>query len=187
MRNLAPSARLGLLAVALVGSIGFLLILEFGISAGRVHHGVTVGEEDVGGLTRNELQDSLLEQAEQLEGEDACLSYDAIRLCIDPDEVGWLVAPRETAQQAFDVGRADFPLGAINERATAWLSGVDVPWEGTARGQKVGRVLDEWEFIFGERGLELRRFAARKRIHRALATYPREIVPIPIHRRAPLG
>lgn len=180
MNNLATSTRLALTALALVGSIGFLLILEFGVSAGRVHHGVTVDGFDVSGLTLNDLQDSLFEKAHALEDEPVCFSHDAIRLCIDPADVGWRMSPRETAQQAFDVGRAGFPLGAINERATAWLGGVDVPWEGTARGERVGRVLNEWESILGGRGLELRRFAARQRIYRALGTHPRVIVPLPI-------
>ncbi|MGH2698279.1 MAG: hypothetical protein ACRDJL_03655 [Actinomycetota bacterium] len=187
MNNLTTSAKLALIAVAVVGSIGFFLILEFGISAGRVHHGVTVDGWDVGGLTFNELQGALVERAPALEEEPVCFSLDAIRLCIDPTEVGWRLSTREITQEAFDVGRTDFPLGAINERAAAWLGGVDVPLRGTARGNRVGRILDRWERIVEGRGLELRRYATRKRIYRSLGTHPRKIVPLPIRRRAPLG
>jgi hypothetical protein len=176
----APTKSL-LVVAAVLGALAFLGIIEFGISAGRVHHGVTAGGFDVGGLTLNEAQDFLVDRVHEVRDVPACLDHDAILLCVDPAEVGWRPEPRATGQQAYDVGRTDGLLGALGDRATAWVGGVSVPWRGGPNGAKVGGLLDEWESIFDRRGLKLRRFAARREINKALDTYPRDTLAIPIH------
>jgi hypothetical protein len=179
-RKVSAPTRFLLALAAILGGLAFIGIVEFGISAGRVHHGVTVNGFDVGGLTLNEVQDTLVDRAVQLRDVPACLKHDVIVLCVDPAEVGWRPEPRETGSQAYDVGRTDGLLQALGDRADAWTNGVDVPWQGGPNGDKVGKLLDEWESIFEGRGLELRRFAARTAIREALETWPRETVVLPV-------
>jgi hypothetical protein len=176
-----PATTRSFLALAaILGGLVFICIVEFGISAGRVHHGVTVDGFDVGGLTLNEVQDTLVDRAHQFRDAPACLKHEAIMLCVDPAEVGWRPEPRETGNQAYDVGRTNGLLRALGDRAEAWTSGVDVPWQGGPNSQKVGRLLDEWESILEGQGLQLRRFAARNAIREALETWPRTTGNIPV-------
>ena len=179
-RKVSAPTRFLLALAAILGILAFIGIVEFGISAGRVHHGVTVDGFDVGGLTLNEVQDTLADRAHQFRDEPACLEHDVILLCVNPAEVGWWPEPRETGRQAYDVGRTDGLLRALDDRADAWTSGVDVPWQGGPNSTKVGKLLDRWESIFEGRGLQLRRFATRKAIRDALETWPREIGAIPV-------
>ena len=176
-----PSSTKSLLVVGVVvGALVFLLIVEFGISAGRVHHGVTVAGHDVGGLTFAELQDQLAKRAQTLNDEPVCFVRDVLRLCISPEEVGWRPETRATADSAYEVGRADSPWGALSERTSAWVGGVNVQWEGGPNAARVGQVLDRWETIFDARDLELKRGIMRYRIRRAIITYPRQTFRIPV-------
>lgn len=179
-RGVSSSTKSLVVAGAVVGGLIFLLIVEFGVSAGRVHHGVTVAGHDVGGLEFAELQDDLAKRAQTLSNEPVCFERDVLRLCINPEDTGWRPAVRATADSAFRVGREDFPWGALSERTRAWAGGVNVQWEGGPNAASVGRVLDRWETIFAARGLELKRGIMRYRIRRAIVTYPRETFRIPL-------
>jgi len=136
------------MAGAILGGLGFLLIVEFGLSAGQVHHGVTVSGFEVGGMTLNELEDSLREREQTLGTERVCFFRDDLTLCVTPDELGWRVQPNLTAQRAYQVGRTDFPLGALGERVAAWVDGVNVKWEGGPASRQsheaAGRVGDDF-------------------------------------------
>ena len=173
-RRVSSSTKTLLVVGAVVGGTIFLLIVEFGISAGRVHHGVTVAGHDVGGLAFAELQSDLTDRAETLNTEPVCFVRDDLRLCISPEQVEWRPGTRATADSAYQVGRTDAPWGALSERARAWVGGVNVQWEGGPNAASVGRVLDRWETIFVARGLELKRGLMRYRIRRAITTYPRQ-------------
>ncbi len=180
MSSVPIATRLLLMAGAILGGLGFLLIVEFGLSAGQVHHGVTVSGFEVGGMTLNELEDSLREREQTLGTERVCFFRDDLTLCVTPDELGWRVQPNLTAQRAYQVGRTDFPLGALGERVAAWVDGVNVKWEGGPRPAKVTKLLDEWETIFSQRGMELVRGHMRYKIRRAILVYPRRPFRIPL-------
>lgn len=180
MKNLTISTKLVLVTGAVMGILGFLLIVEFGMSAAQVHRGVTVAGYDVGGLTLNQLEESLEERGEQLRDEPACFSGEGVSLCLDPSDLGWRPEPGATAERAYGVGRIDFPLGALRDRATAWVSGVNISWEGRPKAKRVERLLDEWEALFSARGKELQREAMRYKIRRAIVTYPRRTFRIPL-------
>ena len=179
-RSVSSSTKTLLIAGAVVGTLIFLLIVEFGVSAGRVHHGVTVGGHDVGGLTFTELQDELARRAEILNNEPVCFVRDVLRFCISPTDVEWRPEARATADLAYQVGRADSLWGALGERTRAWVGGVNVQWEGGPNAAIVGRLLDRWERIFAARDLELKRGIMRYRIRRAIITYPRQTFRIPV-------
>ncbi len=179
-RRVTTSTKTLLIAGAVLGGLIFLLIVEFGISAGRVHHGVTVAGHNVGGLAFAELQDELAKRAQTLNNEPVCFVRDVLRLCISPEDVGWRPETRATADSAYRVGRADSPWASLSERTSAWVGGVNVQWEGSPDAGRVGRVLERWETIFDARDLQLKRGIMRYRIRRAIITYPRETFRIPL-------
>jgi hypothetical protein len=181
MTTVRRSTRVLLVVVALLGSIAFLLVVEFGVSAGQVHRGVTVAGYDVSGLSFTELSDKLEERGATLRQEPACFSGDGVTLCVNPEDLGWRPEPGATAERAYAVGRTSFPFGALAERAAAWTGGVNVKWEGSPKPRKVGKLLDEWEVLFSARGLELERGRMRYKIRRAIITYPRRTLRIPLH------
>jgi hypothetical protein len=166
--------------VTLLGSIAFLLVVEFGVSAGQVHRGVTVAGFDVSGLSFAELQDTLAARGEKLGQEPVCFLGDGVSLCVNPADLGWRPEPGATAERAYEVGRTDFPFGALAQRAAAWVDGVNVKWEGNPRAGKVDKLLGEWEDLFSARGLELDRARMRYKIRRAIITYPRRTLRIPL-------
>ena len=181
MSGLPRSTRLLLVLVGVLGSIAFLLVVEFGVSAGQVHRGVTDAGYDVSGLSFTELQATLEGRGAKLRQEPVCFSGDGVSLCLNPKDLGWRPEPGATAERAYDVGRTDFPFGALAERASAWMGGVNVKWEGSPKPRKVGKLLDEWEGLFSARGLELERGRMRYKIRRAIITYPRRTLRIPLH------
>lgn len=180
MSSVPLATKLVLTAAALLGGLSVLLIIEFGLSAGQVHHGVAVSGFEVGGMTLNEVESSLRKRALTLREEPVCLVGDDLSLCVTPAELRWRVEPNVTARRAYQIGRTDFPLGALGERATAWVDGVNVKWEGGPNPAKVGKLLDEWEAIFSERGMELLRGPTRYKIRRAILVYPRRTFRIPL-------
>jgi hypothetical protein len=179
-RRVPSSTKTVLVAGPIIGSLIFLLIVEFGFSAGRVHAGVTVAGHDVGGLSFTELQDELAMRAQILNSEPVCFVRDVLRFCISPTDVSWRPETRATADLAYQVGRADSLWGALGERTRAWVGGVNVQWEGGPNAARVGRLLDRWERIFAARDLELKRGIMRYRIRRAIITYPRQTFHIPV-------
>ncbi|MGH2702127.1 MAG: hypothetical protein ACRDJ2_10190 [Actinomycetota bacterium] len=181
MSGVPRSTTLLLVVGTLFGSIILLLVVEFGISAGQVHRGVTVAGYDVSGLSFTELQATLEERGAKLRQHPACFSGDGVSLCVSPADLGWRPEPGATAERAYEVGRTDFPFGALAERAAAWMEGVNVKWEGSPKVRKVDKLLNEWEELFSDRGLELERGLMRYKLRRAIITYPRETFRIPLH------
>lgn len=181
MSGMPHSTRLLLGVVALLGSLAFLLVVEFGVSAGQVHRGVTVAGYDVSGLSFTELQDTLEARGAKLRQEPVCFFGDGVSLCASPRDLGWRPEPGATAERAYEVGRTDFPFGALAERATAWVEGVNVKWEGTPKPRRVDKLLSDWDELFSARGFELERGLMRYKIRRAIITYPREEFRIPLH------
>ncbi|MCA1704987.1 MAG: hypothetical protein LC808_17680, partial [Actinobacteria bacterium] len=55
------------LLLLLVGLLLYLLLVDLGVNAGRVHYGVTVGGYDVGGHTYPETFELLRERGKELE------------------------------------------------------------------------------------------------------------------------
>lgn len=163
------------------GLVGFALILEFGINAGRIHYGITVSAEDVGGMTLVEAEEFLRERGKLLQSEEVCFARRGVTsFCVVPADLGWYPGWRPTAKEAYAVGRDDFPLGAIADRMQAWRKGVNVKWAGHARRRLVTALLDELEQQLAEDGFVLKRGKMRHKIRRAIVTYPRHTVRIPL-------
>lgn len=180
MSNLSTMTKSVLGAGALVGLLGFFLIAELGLNAGLVHHGVTIGGYEVSGLTLKELEEKLEERGALLRASEVCFARDLVELCVDPMDIGWRPEPGATALEAFEVGRADLLVGALRERITAWVDGVNVQWKGGPNAARVTQLLDRWETDLAAEGLDLKRGGMRYKIRRAIVTFPRRTLKIPI-------
>lgn len=176
-----------LLGALVVGALlAYIVIVDLGVNAGRIHHGVTlVGGVDIGGMTEAEAAEILDERAALLsgsDGSDQCpesseVTFGAeglspVRFC--PFEVGWRGAPSATAREAMAVGRENAPFGALLERARAWSGGVEIRWAGTAKPGKVTKIINKVEKQALARGLVLNRGKFRYKIKRAIVTWPRK-------------
>jgi hypothetical protein len=177
-----------LVSAALVGLLAWLIIVELGVNAGRIHYGVQLrGDLKLGGMTRAEARDVLHERAEEMLYEPVVLGAEGIGPIRvyprkpDPDDsnekiraVGWNPRYTDTLDALMDVGRKNAPFGALADRVGAYFGGVKVAWQGAPEAYRVGKVIDYIEREAGKQGLELDRPALRIKIRQALNEYPRQ-------------
>lgn len=177
--TLSGSAKAGFAVATLVGIAAYLTVVDYGINAGRIHHGVDVRGIDVGGLTREEATDLLEAQGERFAESPIILTREGFSCNFIPSELGWDPRPFETAVAAYRVGRGESWWGALGARVKAWVAGATVPWNDRVDGAPMKALLDRCEREATALGYELRRYRLRKLIRDAI-TAPRSPVTIPV-------
>ena len=174
----------------LVAVLTYLVIVDLGLSAGKIHYGVQIrgaqGDHlNVGGLTPAEADELLAERAEEMLYEPIVLGGPGISYRFYPRKpdfgedlraAAWAPGRPATIEAALAVGREDAPFGALADRWKAWFGGVKVNWQGHAQPYRVDRILDDIEQAGDEEGLVLERTALRLKIRRVLNTWPRKPV-----------
>lgn len=165
----------GVLLVAL-----YLVIVDLGLSAGRIHHGVRVAGVDLGGLTAAQAADALKPRAEKMRETPVLFRGEGLEVTLVPKDVHWRPRPVKTAFEAMEVGRKDGPVGALLTRLRCWLGGVTVPWKGHAGPVRITHFVDEVESRADELGLTLDRSRFRVEIRRRLLAWPRRVGSIPL-------
>jgi hypothetical protein len=178
-----------LISAGLLALLAWLLIVEFGVNAGKVHYGVELrGDLNVGGMTRSELRGVLKERAEEMFFEPVVLGAEGIgpinvyprtpTFEIAKDEVravNWNPRYIETIDALMAVGRKNGPLAALSDRFDAYFGGVKVPWQGAPAAYKVTeRVIDPIEELGEKEGLTLDRDVLRVKLRQALNEWPRQ-------------
>jgi hypothetical protein len=166
--------------LALIALVLFLLVVEFGVSAGRIHYGVEVDGVDVGGLTLTEAQGVLDRRGDELKTSPIVFGAEGFDCRFTPEEIGWGPQPFDTATKAMGIGRPLASLDSIRERVDAWFTGIKLTW-GEPDPERVNRIVSMCER--NSRGLNLVIDQARLRewIERAIATYPRPpVFPVPL-------
>ena len=181
--KLSRLARTVLTVVAVLVALAYVVVVDLGVNAGRIHHGVEIrGGVDVGGLTAPEAEEVLLDRTEVMRFTPVLLGGKGISVRFYPNlppgepdaiAVGWQPRRGETIAAALEVGREDAPLGALVDRWRAWLGGVVVPLQGRPHAPRVTALIDLVEQRGEERGYELNREALRLKIRRALNRWPR--------------
>lgn len=162
------------ISVLLVGLI-YLVVVDLGIHAGRIHRGVTVqGGVSVGGLTLNEAVEKLSAIGEDLEHQPLVFQAVGFDCRFTPDELGWTSRPFATARSAMRVGRDDAPFGALRDRLAAWFGGRSVPWADKPNTRKVGRFVQQCEKLGASFGVRVDKPELRFRVKRALVAWPRQ-------------
>jgi hypothetical protein len=178
-----------LVSTAVVVVLAWLLIVEFGINAGKVHYGVELrGDLDVGGMTRAEARALLKERAQEMFFEPVVLGAEDIGPINvyprnpqfeiakeDVRAVDWNPRYTKTIDALMAVGRKDGPISAVSDRFDAYFGGVKVPWQGAPAAFKVTeRVIDPIEKLAAEEGLTVDRDELRVKLRQALNEWPRQ-------------
>lgn len=179
MGSLKGKLVLGL--AALVGLLVYLVIVDLGMHAGRVHRGVNVAGFDIGGLTEIEAFEALQERQALLEDTPIVFIANGFDCRALPSDLGWSPQPFNTAQQAMEIGR-DGILSGLRERVEAWIDGVKIGWAGTVEPAEVDEFLEYCEDNAAVVNATVDRPKLRYRIRRAIVTYPRS----PIDFKVPL-
>lgn len=171
-------------AVAVLGVVAlpaWIVLMDYGVNAGRIHYGVNVGGIDVGGMTFDEAVETLEGHAERLQEEPVVLSAEGMECSFLPEEdLGWTAKTRKTTEKARSVGFKGGVLRTLGDRASAWFSGVDVEWARAVEREQVRSLIDDCEEQAEALGLELDRGRLRGLIARAIVTWPRGIFEIPV-------
>jgi hypothetical protein len=169
------------LVVGLVVAVAaYVVIVDLGINAGRIHRGVDVSGFNVGGLTPGEAEDALRVRADQLKYALIDFSRDDVVCRFTPLEVGWDPRPDDTVGQAQEIGRDDNLWRSLTERARAWIFGTKVHWRASIDQQKLNRTLNLCERRALAGNLELDREKMRRKIKRAIVKWPRRPYRVPI-------
>ena len=178
--NLSARAKAALALVLVFGMAVWVVLLDLGINAGRVHYGVHVRGVDVGGMTLEEAMEVLQERGEELRYEPVVFSAEGMNCSFIPDDVGWGPKPKSTAENARDIGFRGGVLTSLRDRVKAWFTGVRVDWAGKPKFWKVTPLIDDCEKQANGLQLELDRYKLRRRMRRAIVTWPRRIFEVPV-------
>jgi hypothetical protein len=179
--QLSRSSKIVVAVTVVVGALLFLVIADYGINAGRIHYGVSIGDVDVGGMTEAEAMDVLEERGDMLEDKAVVFTAEGMDCSFDPRDFKWDPLAADNADAARRVGFGDFPFGAIEERLRAWLQGVELEWDTKARSfWKVTEHIDYCEEQAEAIGEELKRKILRRRMLIAIVTWPRRNFVVPL-------
>ena len=178
--QLSPGVKSVVAVSLLLGLIAYALLLEFAINAGRVHRGVAVQGFDIGGLNRAEAEGALDRRGEKMKVSPMIFTTEGFDCRFTPASVGWGPQGFETAAAAMAVGRQGSWTRALSDRIRAWTEGVDVEWADSPDPVKVGREVNRCEKQAGGLGLVIDRARLRYEIRKAIVTWPRQPVPIPL-------
>jgi hypothetical protein len=160
--------------------IGYLVLIDLGVNAGRVHSGVRVDGVDVGGLTLTEAAALLNDVGEELKQEEIIPTAEGFDCRFTPEEVGWGPQPFDTVRRAMRVGRDDAPFGALADRARAYFDGIEIDWAGNPNKLKVKQLLNRCEDQAAALGVVIDRRALRFEIGQAITSTTRRRFEIPL-------
>lgn len=180
LMKLTAPMRAIVIVFVLLGALAYLLLLEFAINAGRVHRGVSVEGFEVGGLNRTEAEAALDKRGEEMKASPMIFTTEGFDCRFTPAHVGWGPQEFETTNAAMAVGRDGSWTTALGDRFEAWTEGIEVNWADSPDAAKVGRELNRCDEQAEGLGLEIDRARLRYEIRKAIVTWPREPVPIPL-------
>ena len=147
-----------------LAALAYLIVVDVGISAGKIHHGVSVSGVDVGGLTEAEALDRLEKKSDEIADAPIRLLAPGYNIAIQPRELDWDGAPRLTAREALRVGRDDVPFGAVSDRISAWLWGVKLDFVGRPERKTFLKWVRKQADVLECYGFKLDRFKLRRLI-----------------------
>ncbi len=164
----------------IVGLFVYLLLVELGVNAGRVHHGVSVEGYEIGGRTFREAEALLKKHGRELQEAPILFGAEGFDCRYTPGRIGWGPQPHDTATLAMGIGRPLTNPSSIKERIDAYLDGVQVEWADEPDPVHVDELIAECQKHARALGREIDEDLLRVYIERAITIWPRErILPIP--------
>ena len=153
----------------------YLVIVDLGVNAGRIHYGVSVEDIDVGGMTPPQAVQRLTERGKLLKKNEISFGAPGVHCAFVPGQIGWGPQPADTTKVALEVGRGGAPFGALADRVRAWLGGVTVEWADAPDQDAVDDVYEECQTSASGQDLEIDREAFDELVRRAIVTWPRPV------------
>lgn len=170
-----------MIALAVVLALaGYAVIVELGVTAGRIHPRVSVAGIDVGGLTEADALKVVAERGRDFRDQTIRFETEGLTFELTPGEVGWFPDARGSVRQAHEVGRSGNPIEALVKRGRAWLFGVRIPFAGKPQPLLVRRLVLEWERLGAAAGISIDRGKLRFKIRRALRNHRQDLLRIPL-------
>jgi hypothetical protein len=154
----------------------YVVIVDLGLFAGKVHRGVTVAGYDVGGLSFPELVDALEGRRDDLLTREIVFTTDGFSDVVTGADLGWDPHVFDTARATYAVGRTGVIDSAVR-RLRAWFGEVSVSWENGIRRERLGRLIARWE---REAGVDVDDGPARRLIRTAIGAGAADVYEIPI-------
>jgi hypothetical protein len=185
----SPQAGVSALAKSVLASLflvllaAFIVVVDLGVNAGKIHYGVSVGDIGLGGLTQSEAVKRLSGAsgsdplAQRMKSTPVTFTRGPLVLSVVPGRVGWSARAADTGARAMKVGRAHGLWDSAYERARAWFGGVAVAWAGRPSPRRVGFLLNHWERRVERAGYTMSdadRAKLRYKVRRAMSTWPRD-------------
>jgi hypothetical protein len=174
------TAKIVLSLSVLVATLLFLLVVDLGVNAGRIHYGVRVDHVKLGGLTEPEAVDTLDHRGAAMAQAPVLFKRDGVRCIFLPQDVGWTPKVHRAVDHALAVGREGSPFHAGRQRLQAWFGGVRIKWPDRTNRHEVAAVLDRCQQLAASSGLQISRWKMRLRMKVALVTWPRRPFHIPL-------
>jgi hypothetical protein len=163
-----------------IGVLGWAVVVDLGVHAGKIHRGVTVGGIDVGGLTEVDAFRELSDRGELLLEKPNVFTAENVQCSFYPDELGWGPQVDSTVDNAYAVGREGGPFGSVGERLSSWVAGHEVQWAGKASARKVGTFISRCVKQAEPFGVSIDRARLRFLVKQAIVSYPETIFEIPL-------
>ena len=182
---------LALVAAALIALVGSVAVAFEVSSWNRIKPGVAVLDVPVGGLTVEQAQARLAPRALAILDQPVQLQLDHDSWTTSARQLGVRLDPAELAQSAFDVGRDNAPVTALNVQVSVLRYGYEVPVLGQADAaqldtlvSRIAKQVDRQardahlqinqdgtlDFGTSDTGLQLDQAASRSAIAQALAS-----------------
>jgi hypothetical protein len=174
--KLSPRARWVAGVLVFVAAVTYLVIVDLGWFAGRVHHGVTVEGHDVAGLSFPELVDELEERRDDLMDRTIVFRTEGFTDSVTPADLRWNPQPFDTARATYAVGRSGI-IDSMEQRVRGWLGGVEVAWDGGVRPRLLAKLIASWE---EEIGVPLDHAATADLVRSAIASGATGALEIPL-------
>jgi hypothetical protein len=167
--KLSPLAKAGIAVGGIIALALFLIVVDLGVNAGRIHYGVSVEGVDLGGMTRREAIGELETRKDEIEERVIHLTAVGLNVGVQPKQLGWRFNPRGTVRAAYDVGRSDAPFGALSDRIASWLWGTKVGFRGALDEATFHERIDGWDERLSGLGTPLDRDALEAILREAIA------------------
>ncbi len=163
-----------LVGFVVTGLLAYLVIVDLGSNAGKVHHGVSVEGYAVSGLTESDAYNRLQTRGEILEKTPITFAGEGLTFTFIPEELGWNFRIDSTTDRAMAVGREGIVSG-LWARARSWTSGVDVEWAGRFKPRrKLRNALERLQTDAEDMSLSIDPNEMSRRIKEAIKDLPRE-------------
>ncbi len=115
------------LSLLFFGAAVIMLLIGFEVVyAERIYPGVSLHDQDLSGLTLDEAQSLLAEDLSYTYEGSLTLAYGEETWEANPIDLGYLIDPSFSAQQAYDLGREGWLAENLMAKSQAWFSGIQL-------------------------------------------------------------